>query len=141
MCLSYSLSKKESDETIRQARKRGYIRVYKVCKTNPYYARENRTGNMFGISYRPGLQKAGYLGSKNGGWYAFLTLKGAIEWKRGFSGTSIKTCYAKPQWIKRLGGYDAGKAGIFTHLVFPKWKKGDMTIREFKKICKEHKEK
>ena len=99
---------------------------------------ERLTGAVFGGKYLSGIRKAAHLKIFNGGWYAFLTKKAAKKYNPG----KIKVCYAKPQWIKRLGRYPyIGKAGIFTHLAFPNWDKGTMTVREFKKMCKEHKEK
>ena len=132
MCLDYTLSKKKASKIIEQAKKRGYIRLFKVC----YY---KRTGWMFGLKWKKGIRKASHLEEKdvgwNVGWYAFLTKEAAIKY---LDSSFVKTCYAKPQWIKRLGAYSGyGKAGIFTHLAFPDWDKGDMTIREFRQMCKE----
>ena len=131
MCLDYELTKKQADKIKSEARKRGYIRVYKVCAAK-------QTGTVGGIrgKWKKGISKAKYLRERNGGWYAFISHRGAKRYK--IPHESIKTCYAKPSWIKRLGGYDfCGHAAIFTHLCFPDWDKGDMTIREFRAMCKE----
>ncbi len=137
MCLDYELSEKQANKIKALARKRGYIRVWKVCQ-------ENRTGWHQWTFWKNGLQKAKYLRDKDGGWYAYLSLKEARRFNNRYSywGCSIKTCYAKPSHIKRLGRARSGvsdkpKTGIFTHLAFPNWDKGDMTIREFKEMCKQ----
>jgi len=137
MCLDRVLPKKESDKIIQQAKKRGYIRVYKVCSKD-YYSNRGKTGTFFGSTYKSGLRKAiGYKKYKNAGWYAFLTKRAARRYNYY---NHIKICYAKPQWIKRLGKYvRCGEAGIFTHLAFPDWDKGTMTVREFRQMCKEYK--
>ena len=74
---------------------------------------------------------------------AYLIREDAVEFMRNWdSRVKIKVCYAKPSWLKLNGlGEDVDNfiVGIFTHLVFPNWDKGDMTVREFKKICKENK--
>ena len=142
MCLSYDLTKPRADKIKAEARKRGYIRVYKVCATNPYistgvFSRVSSAGRMCQTRYKEGLRKAwGDKTDKNVGWYAFISHGGAKRYNPFHE--SIKTCYAKPSWIKRLGGYDfCGHAAIFTHLCFPDWDKGDMTIREFRAMCKD----
>jgi len=132
MCLDRVLPKKQADEIIQQARKRGYIKVYKVCIYKS-------TGWMWGKTWRKGLRKAFGLYNKDAGWYAFLTEEAAKEYSKNHS-WYIKVCYAKPAWIKRLGRYfHCGKAGIFTHLAFPDWNKGTMTVAEFKQMCKDYK--
>ena len=134
MCLDYELPKKKLDEIIQQARKRGYIRVYKVCDFH-------RTGCIYWlggkVSYKRGLQKAKRLREKDAGWYAFLSKPAAKRYK--VPNEFIKICFTKAKWIKQLGKdfYTGDQAGIFTHLAFPDWNKGDMTVREFKQICKE----
>ena len=135
MCLDYELTKPKADKIKAEARKRGYIRVWKICS-------EKRTGWYYAKKWKEGLRKAANLKYSNGGWYAYLTLKGARkelrekELRDWLDDCEIKTCYAKPQWIKRLGGNDSGRIGIFTHLAFPDWDKGVMTIREFRDMCK-----
>jgi len=135
MCLAYDLTKPRADKIKAEARKRGYIRVYKVCD-------RKYTGWMVNKWWKDGLQKAGNIKTKNGGWYAYLSLYQARRFRDCFnsglsSNYSIKVCYAKPSWIKRLGGdWDNNRVGIFTHLCFPDWDKGDMTIREFRAMSK-----
>ena len=136
MCLSSELSKKAAQTIKDEARKRGYIRAYKVC-------RKKTTGWCFGLRWAKGLRKAKCLKMYEAGWYAHLDLDGAErsrKRKRSYGKHFIKTCYAKPSWIKRLGRDDYNdKVGIFTHLAFPVWKKGDMTIREFREMCRKQK--
>ena len=135
MCLDYELTKKQADKIKEQARKRGYIRVWKVCSSYKL------TGWMYGAKYINAIRKARcknrMTGKKNVGWYAYLNKKSAQDCRdQGV----IMTCYAKPEWIKRLGHNYYLKnypVGIFTHLAFPDWDKGDMTIREFRAMCKE----
>ena len=130
MCLSYDLKPKQFDKFKSEAQKRGYIRAYKVC-------RYGHTGAFTSRKFKPGRQKAGQLKRHDGGFYAYLTKSAA---RRAASGwlllVGIKVCYAKASWIKRLGNNE-GYVGIFTHLCFPDWDKGDMTIREFRAMCKE----
>jgi len=136
MCLEYELSK-EADKKIRDlAKKRGYIRVWKVCMPDC-------TGYWFHINdWMPGLHKAKNLSKKDGGWYAYLSETAAKKaenyWNRDCNTDhTIKVCYAKPSWIKRLGSDRRfGSVGIFTHLAFPDWDKGNMTIREFRALCR-----
>ena len=132
MCLSYELKPKQAAKIKAESRKRGYIRVYKVCKNK-------RTGWCLGLRWRRGYRKAARLKSYDAGWYAYLDKAGASAESRSLSwiNSSIKTCYAKPSWIKRLGKSNGRQVGIFTHLCFPDWKTGDMTIREFRAMCKE----
>lgn len=138
MCLDARLSKKQANEIIQQAKKRGYIKVYKICE-------HKKTGwlSWYITTWRKGIRKANRLTRDNGGWYAFLTKEAAEKYRRGLSSVFtyyIQTCYTKPKWIKRLGRYfGCGKAGIFTHLAFPDWNKGTMTVREFRQMCKEYK--
>jgi len=146
MCLDYELTKKQADKIKAEARKRGYIRAYKVCATNPYnstgvFSRVNKAGRWARTRYKKGLCKAyGNNTDKNVGWYAFLSRRTAANYLIENNKEEIKVCYASLSWIKRLGGYkSSGKAGIFTHLCFPDWDKGDMTIREFREMCKENK--
>ena len=130
MCLDYELTKPEADKIKAEARKRGYIRVYKVF--NAY-----NTGWSMGTRWRKGLRKGAYIKQPYGGWYALLTLKAARKELAIWNDPHyIKTCYAKPSWIKRLGMSDGHRVAIFTHLCFPDWDKGDMTIREFRAMCK-----
>lgn len=137
MCLDYELTKNQADKIKTQARKRGYIRVWKVCK-------KRKTGWYFGSIWKKGLRKAMRLNQKDGGWYAHLSLEDARKYAnvRMWLDLSVKACYAKPSWIKCIGG-DLGKnlVGIFTHLAFPDWDwdKGDMTTREFRAMCRENK--
>jgi len=72
------------------------------------------------------------------GWYAYLTEEAAIIGSYNIL-KDIKVCYAKASWIKGLGTFNGRPAGIFTHLYFPDWDKGDMTIREFRAMCREQK--
>jgi hypothetical protein len=134
MCLDYELSEKQAAKIIQQARKRGYIRVWKRCDIR---IGRRCTGFFKDNLYKKGVIKARDLLLHDGGWYAFLTKEAAEE----YFGTDIKVCYAKASWIKRLGKYKWSRkrelmVGIFTHLAFPSWDKGDMTIREFKEMCK-----
>ena len=135
MCLDYELTKSRADKIKAEAKRRGYIRVWKVCK-------EKQTGWFMGKIWEKGLRKAICLEEPDGGWYAYLSLSGAKAFTKPYrkGWVFIKVCYAKPQWIKRLGkGISTrvkGDVGIFTHLCFPNWDKGDMTIREFRAMCK-----
>jgi len=133
MCLAYELSKNKADKIKDLARKRGYIRVWKVCTPDC-------TGWWQGTEWMPGLHKAKNLSKKDGGWYAYLSETAAKKFKNYWNGDTdhtIKVCYAKPSWIKRLGGdKNFGHIGIFTHLAFPDWDKGNMTIREFRAMCR-----
>ena len=131
MCLSYELKPKQADKIKAEARRRGYIRVWKVCE-------KRCTGWYKRTRWKKGLRKALHLRRDDGGWYAYLNHE---EAKRTlyFESTYLylKVCYTKASWIKRLG-FDARgrKVGIFTHLCFPDWERGDMTIREFRAMCK-----
>ena len=135
MCLDYELKPKQADKIKAEARKRGYIRVYKVCE-------QKQTGWYQGTRWKEGQHKAKNLKQRDGGWYAYLNIASARGVRNYWGSDShyIKVCYAKPSWIKRLGESYLSKlnfAGIFTHLAFPDWDKGDMTIREFRAMCKE----
>jgi hypothetical protein len=133
MCLDYELSEKQANKIKEQARKRGYIRVWKVCCQE---GKRKRTGFVNGSPYKKGVHKAKYLKDRDGGWYSFLAKTGSKNYKDCFV-EKIIVCYAKSEWIKKLGGYlGCGRAATFTHLAFPSWDKGDMTIREFKEMCK-----
>ena len=130
MCLTCLSSAKKRKEYIAEAQKRGYIRVYKVCK-------KKRTGWLYGRRYCQGLISAkGDPDRINQGFHACLSLQKARRLQAGTSylPTHIITCYAKPQWVKGLSLRN--KHASFTHLVFPEWKRGDMTIREFRQACK-----
>ena len=134
MCLDYDLTTKQADKIKAEARKRGYIRVYKVCN-------KGRTGWHIGSKWKKGLRRAMNIRKKDGGWYAYLNITSA--WRvRNYWGKKhhfIKVCYAKSEWIKRIGKSHLKKynsVGIFTHLCFPDWEKGDMTIREFRAMSK-----
>ena len=131
MCLDYDLKPEQAAKIKAEAQRRGYIRVWKVCI-------KRETGWCFASHWKKGLRESDYRSDYNAGWYAYLTLEDAESRMAGWSWHFIKACYAKPQWIKRLGR-DEGKrrVGIFTHLCFPDWDKGDMTIREFRAMCKE----
>ena len=130
MCLDYDLKPEQAAKIKAEAQRRGYIRVYKVCK-------EKKTGWFFGRYWRKGLHKAGRLKMYDGGWYAYLTLGAARDKTYMSPRKYVRTCYAKPSWIKRLGtDWRSRRVGIFTHLCFPDWKTGDMTIREFRAMCK-----
>ena len=130
MCLYYYLKPKQASKIKAEARKRGYIRVWKVCGYK-------ETGWCFGLKWKKGLRKSAHIKSRDGGWYAYLSKEEAESRIAFWPYHEIKVCYAKPKWIKRLGE-DMGKrkSGIFTHLAFPNWDKGDMTIREFRAMCK-----
>lgn len=136
MCLDYELTEKQANKIKEQARKRGYIRVWKRV----YHCsrlNQKQTGYFQDKRYRKGIHKAAFLTADNGGWYVFLSKRAATmyEW-----GSKTVVCYAKSSWIKNLGGYDGcGKAAQFTHLAFPAWDKGDMTIREFREMCRAEK--
>ena len=134
MCLDYELSKKQANKIKAEARKRGYIRVWKRCHHCRYTGRDH-TGYFQDKKYKKGIQRAAFLKEEYGGWYAFLNKKAAKEY--GWGGHLV-ICYAKPSWIKRIGGYRGiGRAAQFTHLAFPDWDKGDMTIKEFREMCRE----
>ena len=135
MCLNYDLKPKQAAKIKAEAQRRGYIRVWKICE-------EKRTGWSRGTRWKEGLRKAKNLKQRDGGWYAYLSLESAKSVRNywGDEDHTIKICYAKPQWIKRFGKICMGKwanVGLFTHLCFPDWDKGDMTIREFRAMCKE----
>jgi len=139
MCLTCLSSAKKHKEYIAEAQKRGYIRVYKVCM-------KYRTGWCYGDKYLQGQrtaksQSGSFLSFKknvDAGFHAYLSLEQAIYKRDRFDKSStkhyIKVCYAKPQWVKGLSLRT--KEASFTHLVFPEWKRGDMTIREFRQACK-----
>ena len=130
MYLGYELKPKQAAKIKAEARKRGYIRVWKVCE-------EKCTGWCFSRKWEEGLCESEHLNDYADGWYAYLSLEEAESRMDGWVDHFIKVCYAKPQWIKRLGGDGEGQeVGIFTHLCFPDWDKGDMTIREFRAMCK-----
>ena len=87
------------------------------------------------------------LSDTQSGWYAYLDKEEAIKFLRiCLDGKEcVKACYAKPEWLKGAGWsrYDNNetyRVGVFTKLAFPNWDKGDMTVREFKVLCKEGKE-
>jgi len=133
MCLDSNLSKKVKKRIRDLAKKRGYIRVYKSCFEN---GTVRKTGMWHGEKYRKGLCKAD--GYSDEGWYAFLNKKAAQRYSGSYE--PIKICYAKHSWIKKLGKIrHHGPAAIFAHLAFPDWDKGDMTIREFRAICRKDK--
>lgn len=140
MCIECLSSEKSKKRFLKEAKKRGYIRVWKVC-------RKGKTGWMFRTRYKPGLCKAflkrlyGYskrqkLANPDFGWHVYLSLQRA-EKDCTQCNESIKVCYAKPSWLKGLSLET--KCATFTHLVFPEWDKGNMTIREFRQVCKEQK--
>ena len=133
MCLYSEMRKYKADEIKAEARKRGYIRVWKICE-------QGQTGWYYGGRWLKGVKKAQNLKVYNGGWYAYLDLEGAKIMRKilRYRKIKIKVCYAKLSWIKRLGRDSRrNRIGIFTHLAFPDWDKGDMTIREFRAMCKE----
>lgn len=133
MCLIQISTKKNRDKFLKKASRRGYIRVYKVC-------RENRTGwtKSRAKVWIAGLRKANSLENMDAdcGWHACLSKRKAEIYYAGNPFEYIKVCYAKPAWLKGLSLRT--KEASFTHLVFPEWDKGDMTIREFRAICKEN---
>jgi hypothetical protein len=140
MCLDSNLSKKAEKRIRDLAKKRGYIRVWKVCDTT--WDNRKRTGRSYGIPYKEGIRKSkNYETDTEAGWYAYLYKRSAkrYTYNHFLSDKMIKVCYAKPKWIKQLGIQASSSAGIFTHLVFPDWDKGDMTIREFRAICRKDK--
>lgn len=136
MCLVQISPKRSRDKFLKGANRRGYIRVYKVCE-------EGKTGWYTGTPYRDGLQEASphpYFYHPDGvdvGFHAYLSLYEAEKTRSDMSTFQdevfIKTCYAKPKWLNGLSLRT--KEASFTHLVFPDWDKGDMTIREFRNIC------
>ena len=131
MCLARLSIRKNRDKFLKETSRRGYIRVYKVC-------RDNKTGWTIWRAQRwkPGLRKAkGWkIKNLNAGWHVCLTKNKARRYKGRNPFEYIKVCYAKPAWLK---GLSLGtKEASFTHLVFPEWGKGDMTIREFRAACK-----
>ncbi|MGB2796642.1 MAG: hypothetical protein WBD44_05215 [Phycisphaerae bacterium] len=126
MCLEYISKQATRDKFLKEVRKRGYVRVYKICSYPSWGDRIKRTGPVFGVKYKAGLRKAST--GTDSGWYVYL--------QRPRYEFNVKVCYAKPAWLKNLGGYYCGRAATFTKLVFPNWGKGDMTIREFRRICK-----
>ena len=144
MCLDYELSEKESKKIIDEVKKNGYIRVYKVCK----YKKTGWT-STWGTKWRKGIRKAKKI-EYGGGWHGYLT-KEAAEIFANYLGCCVKICFAKPEWIKHLGFCETtilnkewGKrvsmllpAGVFTHLAFPDWEKGTMTVKEFRKMYNE----
>lgn len=134
MCISHLSSERNKKKFLEEARKKGYIRVWKVCDYK-------KTGWLRREKYRPGLQRAiGFVKKNiNHGFHVYLSLSKAkmdkIILESGDQGiTYVKICYAKPSWLKGLSLRT--KEAVFTHLVFPEWDKGDMTIREFRTICK-----
>lgn len=138
MCLTQLSTKKNRDKFLKEARKRGYIRVYKVCER---WYKKCYTGWAYDKRYKPGLRRAERTTYKdvNYGFHAHLSLGSAKQARDKvqrfcFIGLRIKTCYAKPAWVKGLSLKT--KEASFTHLVFPDWEKGDMTIREFQAACK-----
>jgi len=132
MCLDRELSQKQFNKIKSEAQRRGYIRVWKVCS-------EKRTGWCFVLEWKKGLRKAEYSERCDSGWYAYLSLEEAKQKMECWVFHYIKVCYAKPSWIKRLGKDGSFEVGVFTHLVFPDWAKGDMTIREFRAECRKEK--
>ena len=136
MCLDYDLKPKQAAKIKAEAQRRGYIRVWKVCE-------HKKTGWYMSIPWKEGQHKARNLKCRDGGWYAYLNITSARR-VRNYWGKEehfIKVCYAKHEWIKRVGKRYLGKynkAAIFTHLCFPDWDKGDMTIREFRDRCREN---
>jgi len=129
MCLTNISPERSKKKFLKEARKRGYIRVWKVCdyrRTGWYFARSQ--------PHQSGLQESNHQESSNidYGWHGYLSFAKA---KRIFEqGDYLMICYAKPSWLKGLSL--ATKHATFTHLVFPEWDKGNMTIREFRQICK-----
>ena len=136
MCLDAKLSKRTEKQIINQAKKRGYIRVFKVCKLGG-------TGTLYGedLEYESGLQAASDYWGGAWGWYGFLTKQGAKRYN--CRNQQIKVCYAKPSWVLEIGkiSFVGGtySAARFSHLVFPDWKKENMTIRKFRQMCKDSK--
>lgn len=131
MCLT-SNHKKLKGKIIKEGKRRGYIRVYKVCQE--YLGYEKYTGSVMETAYRAGLRQTHLPG-----WHVYLSRR-AAKYREGWIGYGgeIKVCYAKPSWLLKVG-YDNGsytRAATFKALVFPKWNKGNMTIREFREKCK-----
>ena len=117
MCLSYDFSPESA--VFNKYKTKGWFRVYKVATINKTFHCFNPP--LMGYHpYKKGLQQAQNLEKKNGGWYAFTNILGAWRWKSRRN-EKIIVCWAKGQYVKRLGGFLQGRAGIFTHLVFPKY--------------------
>ena len=141
MCLDYEYKERTVNKIRKDAKHRGYIKVYKVCD----YL---KTGWCWCTPYKKGIQIASLVSSDPQiGWYAYLDKEEAIKFLRALLGGKecVKTCYAKPEWLKGAGwskynNNDTYRVGVFTKLAFPNWDKGDMTVREFKVLCKEGKE-
>ena len=140
MCLDYEYEERTVNKIRKDAEHRGYIKVYKVCG----YL---KTGWCWCIPYMKGIQRADHdpLDTQSG-WYAYLDKEEAIKFLRiCLDGKEcVKTCYAKPEWLKGAGwsryNNETYRVGVFTKLAFPDWDKGDMTVREFKALCKASKE-
>jgi hypothetical protein len=140
MCLDSNL-RTESERRIRDlAKRRGYIRVWKVCDIT--WDNQKRTGRHYRIPYKEGIRESkNYKTDEEAGWYAYLDKRSAkgYAYNHSLSYNIIKVCYAKPSWIKEFGKQLNSPAGIFTHLAFPDWDRGDMTIREFRALCRKNK--
>lgn len=129
MCLGYISTEKNKKKFLKEAGKRGYIRVYKECQSGQsgwHYA--------YHKPYKSGLQESNHKEqlSVDYSWHVYLSLTKVKKEK--YDESSIMICYAKPSWLRGLSLRT--KEATFTHLVFPDWDKGDMTIKEFRQICR-----
>lgn len=137
MCLGQELPPQSQEKIKREAKKRGYIRVYKTV-----LLRDGDKAKPRGFvawwthkSHKKGIQRAYGVETKTeGGWHAFRSRRSAEKsiYSASWRGKTIIECLALPEWIKNSGKYYSLKTILFTKLCFPEFPKRKVTIKEFK---------
>jgi hypothetical protein len=131
MCMGTPVSQKELNQIRSDARKRGYIRIYKVVRKQGRHF-----SGMFYRTFYKQFMKARNHGLDKG-FHGFRTLESAERW---WGNKTIIECLAKPQWIMDCGITSSGLATIKTsHLCFPKFPAEKIMVREFRALCKKEK--
>ena len=144
MCMGTPISKTGLKQLKAEARKRGYIRIYKVVKKGSDSFPKWSSPFGYGF-YKPGIQAADKDRSGpifcQSGWHGFRDRKSATRF--GYGNETVLSCLALSDWI-----IDAGKDTIscthfvtlktirLTTLCFPKYPKQVVTLREFKRQLK-----
>lgn len=131
MCMGIPISEADKEKLLKAARKRGYIRVWKVARLEP---------DRFRAPLRCCTYKAGVRQSDSVGYHGFLSRKAARSYaiSGGLIHEVVLQCLAKPEWLKTAGATQAeGPTATFTKLMFPEYPDRRVTVAEFRAAIKE----
>lgn len=135
MCLGIQLTEGGQKKIINQAKKKGYIRVWKCVRLRPtYFGYWLASGRYYKKGIHRTIQRC-----MESGWHAFRDKKSARQWCIRDSDDIVIECLALPEWVKNIGNSNGLQTILFTKLFFPEYPNRKAKVKDFRAAVKKEK--